>query len=54
MIRIMNNTDISIDRLLVLYAKEIQSVRHKNIECIVFDPSRIMIFGVDCLLLEAE
>ena len=52
--RVINNTDLSIHRLLVLYAKEIQSVRSKNIECIVFDPSRITIWGVDCLILETE
>jgi hypothetical protein len=54
MIRIINNTDLSDERLLILYAKEIQSVKHKNIESIVFDPSRMVVFGIDCLILETE
>jgi hypothetical protein len=52
MIRIINNTDIAVSRLLVLYAKEIASVNKLSIESIVFNPMRIAIYGIDSILLE--
>lgn len=52
MIRIINNTDIHTDRMMVLYAEEIALVKHRSIECIVFDVNRIMIFCVDGLVWE--
>ena len=52
MIRIINNTDIDFRRLLVLYSKEINSVKSQGIECIVFNSCSVSIFGLDCLLLE--
>jgi hypothetical protein len=50
MIRIINNTDIDFRRLLALYSKELSSL--KNIECIVFEPNKIVVWGIDELLLE--
>jgi hypothetical protein len=52
MIRIINNTDQDFRRLLVLYSKEIDSVKSQGIECIVFNSCSVSIFGIDCLLLE--
>ncbi len=54
MIRIINNTDQHIDRLLILYAKELGYVKGQNVECIVFDMERMTVFGIDCILLECS
>lgn len=50
--RIINNTDQSIYRLLVLFEVELRRVRELDIECIVFDPCRMLVWGVDKLLLD--
>ena len=51
MIRIINNTDVDFRRLLVLYRAELDQVRSKNIEAIVFNPNGMDVFGIDELLL---
>lgn len=51
-IRIINNTDQCVERLLSLYAPELALVKHRNIECIVFDSCRLVVWGVDELILE--
>lgn len=51
-IRIINNTDLDFRRLLLLWSKEINTVKSKGIECIVFDPCKLTVFGIDSLLLE--
>jgi hypothetical protein len=50
--RIINNTDLAIERLLVLYAKELRTVRFKAVESVVFDSCRMTVYGIDCVLLE--
>lgn len=52
--RIINNTDLHVSRLLVLYSEELASVKHLNIESIVFDLERMTVFGIDCILLECS
>lgn len=54
MIRIINNTDQNFRRLLYLYEPEINKVKNNEIECIVFEPCKITIWGIDKLLLEHE
>ena len=54
MIRIINNTDQNFRRLLYLYEPEINKVKNKDIECIVFDPCKITIWGIDKILLEHQ
>jgi hypothetical protein len=54
MIRVINNTDLAVARLLVLYKPELDTVKHLNIESIVFDDCRMMVFGIDCILLEID
>lgn len=49
-----NNTDQSIQRLLVLYKPELDTVKHLNIVSITFDSCRMMVFGEDCILLEVD
>lgn len=53
--RIINNTSISLPRLLTLYKAEIDSIHKPEvIESIVFDSCKITIWGVDKILLEKE
>lgn len=54
MIRIINNTDQNVARLLYLYKPELDTVKHLNIESIVFDSCRVLVWGVDELLLEVD
>lgn len=43
---IINNTDLAVSRLLVLYKTELDTVKTNNIESIVFDDCRM---GLVCL-----
>ena len=54
MIRIINNTDLNVNRLLALYKLELDTVKHLNIESIVFDNCKLTVFGIDCILLELD
>ncbi len=52
--RVINNTDQSISRLLVLYNAELKLVKHLEIESIVFDSCKLTVWGVDRLILEVD
>lgn len=52
MIRIINNTDQYIERLLVLYAPELKAIKGQPVESIVFDNSKMTVWGIDHIILE--
>lgn len=54
MIRIINNTDQDYRRLLVLFEKELNLIKEKNIELIVFDSCAMTVWGIDEILLEVR
>lgn len=49
-----NNTDLHVNRLLVLYKPELDTVKHLNIVSITFDTCSMTVFGEDCILLEVN
>jgi hypothetical protein len=52
--RIVNNTDLHINRLLILYGAELATIDKSKIKSIVFDSCRMLVFGIDCVLLEVD
>lgn len=54
MIRIINNTNEDTNALMIQYCVEIKYALQYNPECIVFNEGRIEIFGIDCLIVEAN
>lgn len=54
-IRIINNTKIDFKTLLKHYVNELNPIEQKDIATIVFDPSTMIVFGVDqSILLEVR
>ena len=55
MVRIINDTDLHTDRLLVLFAKELYTIKHLNYHLIYFHQNVMKVFDIhNNLLLEVN